>query len=553
MRKIRRKNRIKTISTLTENDMKQISTLFTLVALSVSSFFGQKASAQTTYVDNGSSTSYHLNPGDSLCIKSGTYTGNITSWNAGAKISVEQGATFRPNSLQNYVFKLIVRGNATLPNFSTLSGFSLENYGNITVNGYAQMAQSAQTFNNYFGATITFNGDFAMNISGGHFINQGDMVVNGTFSINSAATFANRRSIVVNGNINVNGGTLSNLGRFYATGKMTFASNSVFQNNCRAIADNGIEISNASATVYNNGLLWSTVSKNNSYFTNSGTFISTANAYVKAANLTNWGTIRGAGYFYFTGNTIGGGNIGTAGNTSDTIRVYDVTRSNPNTIFDSHNSNVYPNVKYQVFSAPDTLNASIGACAPETATLPLAVKWNYFLVNLSNNVPVLEWSAQLDNSTNFEVQRSYDGNNFSTIAVVLSAEEMQKYQYADQQVNTQVKVVYYRIRAVEPSGYVKFSDVRSVRFANTTNTTVQVTPNPFTSQFSIGYTAAARENVQIRVINLSGQVMVTRSATMNAGFNSLTVTEASSLTKGMYLVQIVSENRVVASEKLLKQ
>jgi len=137
--------------------------------------------------------------------------------------------------------------------------------------------------------------------------------------------------------------------------------------------------------------------------------------------------------------------------------------------------------------------------------------------------------------------------------VVLSSEEMQKYQYADQQVNTQVKVVYYRIRAVEPSGYVKFSDVRSVRFANTTNTTVQVTPNPFTSQFSIGYTAAARENVQIRIVNLSGQVMVTRSATMNAGFNSLTVTEASSLTKGMYLVQIVSENRVVASEKLLKQ
>ncbi len=532
--------------------MKQISTLFTLAALSVSSLFSQKASAQTTYVDNGSSTNYNLLPGDSLSIKSGTYTGNITCWNAGAKISVEQNATFKPASLNNYVFKLTIRGTAVLPNFSTLSGFSLENYGNTTVNGNAQMAQSAQTFNNYFGATITFNNDFAMNISGGHFINQGDIVVKGNFSVNSAATFANRRSIVVDGNINVNGGTLSNLGRFYARGKMTFASNSVFQNNCRAIADNGIEISNSSATVYNNGLLWSTVSKNNSYFTNSGTFISTANAYVKAANLTNWGTIRGAGYLYFTSNTIGAGNIGTAGNTSDTLRVYDVTRSNPNTIFDSHNSNVYPNVKYQVFSAPDTVNA-FGSCAPETATLPLAVKWNYFLVNLSNNVPVLEWSAQLDNSTNFEVQRSYDGSNFSTIAVVLSSDDTEKYQYADQQVNTQVKVVYYRIRAVEPSGYVKFSDVRSVRFANTTNTTVQVTPNPFTSQFSIGYTAAARENVQIRIISMSGQTMVTRSATMNAGFNSLTITEASSLTKGMYLVQIVSESRVVASEKLLKQ
>lgn len=533
--------------------MKQISTLFTLASLSVFSLFSQKTSAQTTYVDNGTSTNYLLTPGDSLCIKSGTYTGKITSWNSGAKISVEAGATFKPVSVSNYVFKLIIRGTAILPSFSTLSGFSLENYGNTTINNAtAQMAQSAQTFNNYYGATITFTGNFAMNINGGHFINQGDVVINGNFNINSTATFTNRRSIVVKGDINVNGGTITNLGRFYTAGKLTFASSSVFQNNCRAIADNGIEISNRSATVYNNGLLWSTVAKNNSILTNSGTLVLTANSYVKSANLTNWGTIRGAGYLYFTANTTGGGNIGTAGNTSDTLRVYDLTRTNPDKIFDTHNSNVYPNVVYNVFAAPDTVNA-FPTCAPENATLPLAVKWNYFLVNLSNNVPVLEWSAQLDNSTNFEVQRSYDGTNFSTIAVVLSSEEAQKYQYADQQVNTQVKIVYYRIRAVEPSGYVKFSDVRSVRFANTTNTTVQVTPNPFTSQFSIGYTAAARENVQIRLISMSGQVMVTRSATMNAGFNSLTITEASSLTKGIYLVQIMSENRVVASEKLLKQ
>ena len=521
--------------------------IFTLLTLFVTLCFS--SNSQQVYVDNGSNNTYNLAPGDSLVIKHGTFTGSVYAWVAGSKITVQSGANFKPANLYNYVFSLEVYGTAVLNNFTGLAGFRLKNYGTVTINGYAQMAQAAQTFNNYYGATLNFNSSFAMNISGGFFMNQGIINIKGDFSINSNSSFVNRHIMNIDGNATINSGGMSNLGQVYSKGKLTVNSGTL-TNGCRTIAENGIEINNS--TITNDGLLWASDTKKNSFIKNSGTIIGYPNSKLKATNLHNWGTVKGEGFLFFTGHTIGGGTFGAPGQTKDTLRVYDVTRSNPNKIFDSHNSNVRPNTIYQVFQAPDTLNI-YPHCASEFASgIPLPVKFEAFYVNMVDQIPMLTWISTQAAGTEFSIERSYDGTKFEPIATVIGQNGETKFNFSDRGVSASAKLAYYRISGTEPGLAPKLSETRSVKFSNNSGVSLQAVPNPFTSQFNINFQSAERSTILISIYNMSGQLQFAKQVSVSAGFNSIAVYEASKLSKGMYVVRVNLDGQVIATEKVIR-
>jgi len=526
--------------------MIRISTLFSLLLVSIFSLINVEAHS-TVYVDNGTSTSYNLNNNDSLYIQSGTFTGSINNWMGAPKITVAANATFNPSGFGYFLGSIIVYGKATLPRIDgQTTNFSLTNYGRITVSSTTYIANGK--LSNMYGATITFTGAFSTNT--GTIVNKGTMLANSSFYAGASSVVTNSNTLTSIGYMEINGSHMTNGGKMSSGGKMIF-SGTTFTNSCRTAAEGTIEIS--SSTIYNNGLFWASAAQNNSKIINSGTIINSGgNSVIKAVNFENSGTINGSATLYLTGTTKSGGVVGRAGTTTDTIRVYDATRSNPATIFDEQSGSVYPNVVFNTMTAPDTTSI-YGSCSSEMASTVLPVKWNYFYANLSNNIPALTWSAEMDNATNFEIERSYDGANFSSVAFVMSAATSSEYKYNDQLVNTQAKVVYYRIKAIEPSGAQKYSDVRAVRFSNTQNITVQTTPNPFTSQFTIGYQSTTKETISIRIVSVTGQVLISRTASVNSGYNSITITEGAQLNKGVYLVQLISQRTVISSEKIMKQ
>lgn len=534
--------------------MSPISTRLFLLAISVFTLNLFSANSQVTYTVNGNSTtSYLLNSSDSLIINAGTYTGNVSSWNAGSVIVVKSGATFSPNSYGNHVSKLVVNGTAVIKNLSALSGFSLENYGNTTFDGGWQQLTGNSKINNYFGAVLNFTGNIALNNSANEIVNQGEISVASNLTFNSGSKINNRKSVVAGGDIVFNNGaSITNVGKFQGN-SLTFNSGSTLNNNCRMIATGEITLNES--TITNTGLIWSSNAKNNSKITinNRGNLNLSGNGTIKSVTFVNSGDITGSGNMYFTGATTGNGNIGSATGSGNMINVFDATRTNSSRIFDTQGSGVNTNtVQFSNVSAPDTTN-TLATCAPEEAPLPLPVKWESFNVNLTNGVPVLDWKASFDYETNFEVQRSYDGITFTTIAVVLSVNNVKSYQYKDAQVNSNSKIVYYRINGVEITGEAKLSDTRTVRFSNTKNVTLQVVPNPFVSQLQVQYQATEKENITIRVINTSGQALVTKNVGVSNGFNSIAITEASSFVKGVYFLQVISNNKIVATEKVVKQ
>src|SRR6185503_1769940 len=208
---------------------------------------------------------------------------------------------------------------------------------------------------------------------------------------------------------------------------------------------------------------------------------------------------------------------------------------------------------YNAWGAPDPSYEWYWGCSFDyIMDIPLAVNWNYFYVYLSDKTPVLNWSADYDEGTVFEIQRSYDGRNYSSIKQVASEVGRSEYTYNDEQVNSSLPIAYYRILAIEPNGGPKFSQIRNVRFNNKPGT-LHIFPNPFVNNFIIDYNAKENENVIIKVFNVAGQQKLAKNVSVHSGTNRIEINEASNLAKGVYIVQVSNGSSILSSGKLIKE
>lgn len=554
------------------------------------------ATGQTTYVDNGTSATYTLQTGDSLYIKQGTFTGTVNDWNKGGKVTVAGGAAFKPSGVNGYRSVYTIYGTAILPSLQTEKGFSLRNYGTLTVNGGTQMNSSAQDWYNYAGGAITFNSPVALNVNGGSITNDGtivvngdfsinsnatvisskpltitgnlnsnkgditnysDMVVNGDFNFNSNSTMINKKSLTIGGNFNGSNGTVTNEGMFYAEKKITFGGGTV-TNTCRLIADEGITINNSGTKVYNNGILWATGSKNAASFTNSGTIYSSDNGVIKTGSFTNYGKITGNGFMYITGkSTLGSGaSVGQNGATADVLKIYTVNRSNTSQVFDDQWGTVYANAKYAVIAAPDTVGTSSYSCSVQyVQSVILPVTWDDFTVTVSAGVPVVSWSVHFDAGTTFLVQRSFNGKDFSAVANIPAGVSQTSYRFDDNTVGNDVSgTIYYRICATEPNGQLKYSEIRTITLnSKASGTALRGLPNPFTGNFTLEYQSAQKAVVTVRVSDINGQVKLMKQFAVSSGKNTMLVSGTSGWKSGIYMVQVLAENGGVVTGKIMKQ
>jgi hypothetical protein len=531
--------------------MKCNSTLRNLFALTIAISGSLAANSQRVFVDNGSYTNYNLAAGDSLIIRSGVYQGYIGQFDNGAKITIAAGASFQASGINNARGAVKNYGTFRMTGWwSPNGGFSLANYGTFTCPQAMYFGDATQTWTNYYGATLRFDGGAQMN--GVALTNSGTLVSGGNITLNVNSTFTNNNSATISGELNLNNSTFNNSGQF--SSNVLNINSSTVNNICRLAVNGNIAV-NENGRVFNSGLFWSTAANGlNGKIDNTGrgTITNYDNGVIKSVNFVNNGTLSGTGKWYFTGNTENNGTVGINGGGNNVMEFYDATRTSPSRIFDIQYGTVNSSAKWANLAPPDTINTQ-NSCASEARNVVLPVKWDFFTASLNNNTPALAWGSEQTPGTVFYVQRSYDAANFTTITSINSVEGVKNYQYEDKQVNTSNRSVYYRIRAVETTGEISISETRSLSFTGKTATTVQAAPNPFTSQFNISYNSTVREKISVRIVSMNGAVMSNKTVNVTTGYNNIAITEAASLTKGMYLVQLISENTVIASERVVKQ
>jgi hypothetical protein len=146
---------------------------------------------------------------------------------------------------------------------------------------------------------------------------------------------------------------------------------------------------------------------------------------------------------------------------------------------------------------------------------------------------LLQWStASEQNSKNFEIQRSEDGNTFDAISIVNAAgnsDRMLNYQYDDRALAAS-PVYYYRLKMVDLDGTAKYSSIIFIR--NSATQLTMVYPNPARDQITINVGNKSLLNSNAVLTDLNGKVLQKISLTQAS-----TQVNVSSYMRGMYLLK----------------
>lgn len=171
---------------------------------------------------------------------------------------------------------------------------------------------------------------------------------------------------------------------------------------------------------------------------------------------------------------------------------------------------------------------------------PLPVQLISFTANTVAKEVVLQWNtAQEINFSHFEIERSTNAKDFTTIATVNKNASYQ-YLYKDAKVN--FTSIFYRLKMVDKDGKFSYSSIVAVRL-DKENVFVFVYPNPVTTTLKIQSNSLY---AKIHISDISGKLVM--------AVNALSELNVANLTTGVYVVQLIDKHGlVVGSQKIIKQ
>ena len=185
-----------------------------------------------------------------------------------------------------------------------------------------------------------------------------------------------------------------------------------------------------------------------------------------------------------------------------------------------------------------------------TGVLPLTLL--NFTVTKQANTARLNWqTANEINTAYFNVQRSTDAINFTTMAKVAAKPAgglQNNYSYADDIASLKAGKVYYRLQMTDNDGKFIYSRIGYITI-NSDGTYITLYPNPAHTYFVI----ANYENIDVSKASVVVRDMTGRML-INQKFNNSTEQKinVASLAKGLYTVSIVTPGNV-HTQKLLVQ
>jgi hypothetical protein len=188
------------------------------------------------------------------------------------------------------------------------------------------------------------------------------------------------------------------------------------------------------------------------------------------------------------------------------------------------------------------------------AGFALPVKLIDFTGRLEKNSVVLNWKTTFEqNSKGFDIERSYDGNNFTSIGFVPSAGNSnitRTYSFKDQDVAQQIN--YYRLRQLDLDNQFEYSKVVTIKNANNLASPFVVMNNPFNTSIDLQFAKAPEGNVQIKLFDIAGRAII-KWDRKNVSYNRLRLDVGDRhLSQGTYILHVIVKDKEYV-EKVIKQ
>jgi len=202
-------------------------------------------------------------------------------------------------------------------------------------------------------------------------------------------------------------------------------------------------------------------------------------------------------------------------------------------------------------SAALTLTADGGACGTVqntitiTITNPVPVNSLRFAGYNDGKINQLNWSTSSEfNNKGFELQRSYDGNQFSTIQFIASkanggnSNSALNYNYVDNKFTGLQQ--FYRLVQIDNNNRQSISQVVSIKRSNQNNLFANVYPNPTKELAYVNISSPVDMTAYLIVTDNMGRFISKQKVTLSSGNNVLKL-QTAFLSAGSYHLTLLSD------------
>lgn len=187
---------------------------------------------------------------------------------------------------------------------------------------------------------------------------------------------------------------------------------------------------------------------------------------------------------------------------------------------------------------------------PQLSALPVTLL--SFSGSYRNQTTSLNWETETQRNFNyFEIQRSSNGSDYVSIGTksATGGAGLQKYQFTDDLSAANGIVFTYRLKMVDADGQFKYSNVIMIRKETSNIKGIAINPNPVSNGIAtVRFTTAAAGSFDLRIVDLSGKIVLQQQNKLAVGNNSISVNGLDRLLPGMYVLQIYNADEAQSAK-----
>ena len=188
---------------------------------------------------------------------------------------------------------------------------------------------------------------------------------------------------------------------------------------------------------------------------------------------------------------------------------------------------------------------------------PKAVRYLSFNAVAQDKNVLVSWLTEEEpNDSHYIVERSFNGQSFSQVGIVLDGfenENGKSYLFKENKTILEGNpVIWYRLKHTELGGKYAYSNIIKVSLKAATEKFMQVSPNPFTVKINVLFNSSEKGYAEIRMVNVTGESVLTKTVYVVNGLNSLDIESLGSLPSGVYAATVIMNDRVLNTKKIIK-
>lgn len=200
-------------------------------------------------------------------------------------------------------------------------------------------------------------------------------------------------------------------------------------------------------------------------------------------------------------------------------------------------------IKLTVTDAAGLSKVDSSKIFPWCGSQPLPVELSFFGAKRTDTANVVSWVTESEiNLSHFDLERSFDGVHFISIARInaLRPQGMGRYAFADTEYMSGNN--FYRLKMVDMDGTYKYSIIIKVTNDIPADPTLQVYPSPAKESFVVSGDFKKGGPVKLTAHDINGRIAKTWVVQAIAGYNSFRIIGLDGLSAGLYIITATQES-----------